>query len=238
MNLEQIVIVLCRPEESRNIGAVCRAMANNDISTLRIVGRREDYDDERVRILAIHSFPIWDNAQFFDSIKQATADCTTVAGTTRRRGKKRGKLLLPEEYAARASDVTDSGGKVALVFGNERTGLTDGEIDECTDGITIPSSDSFASLNLSHAVQIMCYHLFRQEKKRSAGSTPITLERLDKTVTKIGDDLKRIGFFSVTGRPEMEKFWRDILSRAALSEGEAQYMEKIFDKAAGLASHH
>ena len=238
MNLEQIVIVLCRPEESRNIGAVCRAMANNDISTLRIVGRREDYDDERVRILAIHSVPIWDNAQFFDSIKQATADCTTVAGTTRRRGKKRGKLLLPEEYAARASDVTDSGGKVALVFGNERTGLTDGEIDECTDGITIPSSDSFASLNLSHAVQIMCYHLFRQEKKRSAGSTPITLERLDKTVTKIGDDLKRIGFFSVTGRPEMEKFWRDILSRAALSEGEAQYMEKIFDKAAGLASHH
>ncbi len=235
MNLGQIVIVLCRPEESRNIGAVCRAMANNDISTLRIVGKREDYDDERVRILAIHSFPIWDNAQFFDSITQATADCTTVAGTTRRRGKKRGKLLLPEEYATRASDVTDSGGKVALVFGNERTGLTDGEIDECTDGITIPSSDSFASLNLSHAVQIMCYHLFRQEKKRSAGSTPITLERLDKTVTKIGDDLKRIGFFSVTGRPEMEKFWRDILSRAALSEGEAQYMEKIFDKAAGLA---
>ncbi len=238
MNLSQIVIVLCRPEESRNIGAVCRAMANNDISTLRIVGKREDYDDERVRILAIHSFPIWDNAQFFDSITQATADCTTVAGTTRRRGKKRGKLLLPEEYAQRASDVTDAGGKVALVFGNERTGLTDGEIDECTDGITIPSSDSFASLNLSHAVQIMCYHLFRQEKKRSAGSTPITLERLDKTVTKIGDDLKRIGFFSVTGRPEMEKFWRDILSRAALSEGEAQYMEKIFDKAAGLASHN
>lgn len=238
MNLSQIVIVLCRPEESRNIGAVCRAMANNDISTLRIVGKREDYDDERVRILAIHSFPIWDNAQFFDSITQASADCTTVAGTTRRRGKKRGKLLLPEEYAARASDVTDKGGKVALVFGNERTGLTDGEIDECTDGITIPSSDSFASLNLSHAVQIMCYHLFRQENKRSAGSTPVTLERLDKTVTKIGDDLKRIGFFSVTGRPEMEKFWRDILSRAALSEGEAQYMEKIFDKAAGLASHN
>lgn len=237
MNLGQIVIVLCRPEESRNIGAVCRAMANNDISTLRIVGRREDFDDERVRILAIHSFPIWDKAEFFDSITQATADCTTVAGTTRRRGKKRGKLLLPEEYAQRASDVTDAGGKVAIVFGNERTGLTDPEIDECTDGITIPSSDSFASLNLSHAVQIMCYHLFREENKRSAGYTPIPLSRLDQTVTKIGDDLKRIGFFSVTGRPEMEKFWRDILSRAALSEGEAQYLEKTFDKAAGLASH-
>ncbi len=235
MNLGQIMIVLCRPEESRNIGAVCRAMANNDISTLRIVGRREDFDDERVRILAIHSFPIWDNAQFFDSITQATADCTTVAGTTRRRGKKRGKLLLPEEYAQRASDVTDAGGKVALVFGNERTGLTDPEMDECTDGITIPSSENFASLNLSHAVQILCYHMFREKNKRSPGNTPVTLSRLDQTVTKIGDNLKRIGFFSVTGRPEMEKFWRDILSRSALSEGEAQYLEKIFDKAAGLA---
>ena len=44
MNLENIVIVLCRPEESRNVGAVCRAMANNGIHTLRIVGKKEDFD--------------------------------------------------------------------------------------------------------------------------------------------------------------------------------------------------
>ncbi len=238
MNLDNIVIVLARPEESRNIGAVCRAMANNDIHSLRIVGKRKDYDDERVRILAIHAVNLWDNAKFYNSITEATKDCTMVCATTRRRGKKRGsKLLLPEEFTELAAKSSDAkkGGKVAVVFGNERTGLTDEEVNECTVGVTIPSSDEFASLNLSHAVQIISYHLFRYTKKEFTGYTPVSLKRLDKTVEKITDDLKTIGFFSKTGRPDMEQFWRNVLSRACLSEGEAQYIEKIFHKAAGLS---
>ena len=70
--------------------------------------------------------------------------------------------------------------------------------------------------------------------KEFTGYTPITLERLDKTVNSVTDSLKEIGFFSRTGRPQMEQFWREILSRAALSEGEAKYIEMVFDKAAGL----
>lgn len=227
--------MLDRPEESRNIGAVCRGMANNGIHTLRIVGTKEQFDDTRVRILAIHAANIWDNAQFFTSITQATADCVMSAGTTRRRGQKRkGKLLLPEEFTETAEKITPQG-KVAVVFGNERTGLTDDEILECTMGVTIPSSEEFASLNLSHAVQIICYHLFRATKKEFTGYTPITLGRLDDTVDSITASLQKIGFFSRTGKPEMTQFWRTILSRAALSEGEAQYIEMIFDKAAGLS---
>lgn len=235
MNLENIVIVLCHPEESRNIGAVCRSMANNGIHTLRIVGKREEFDDERVRILAIHAAYIWDNAQFFSSITEATSDCTAVAGTTRRRGKKRkGKLLLPEEFVSITSR-TDA--KTAVVFGNERTGLTDPELLECTVGVTIPSSEEFASLNLSHAVHVICYHFFRETQKDFAGYTPIALERLDKTVSCITGNLQTIGFFSRTGKTDMALFWRNILSRAALSEGEAKYIEMIFDKAAGLSQH-
>jgi len=86
-------------------------------------------------------------------------------------------------------------------------------------------------------VQIMCYTLYRKlETPGFSGYTPVSLERLDKTVTEIADNLQKIGFFSVTGRPEMENFWKGILSRAALSEGEAAYLEKVFTKAAGLAS--
>ena len=170
MNLDNVVIVLCHPEESRNVGAVCRGMANNNIHTLRIVGKREDYDDEKVRVLAIHAAYIWEKAEFFDSITEATKDCSIAAGTTRRRGKKRkGKLLLPEEFTELAENTTASGGKAAAVFGNERTGLTDEELLECTLGVTIPSSDEFASLNLSHAVQIIAYHLFRSTQKEFTG---------------------------------------------------------------------
>jgi TrmH family RNA methyltransferase len=244
MNLKKICILLVRPEESRNIGATCRAMANNGINDIRIVGNRTDYDDKKIHILAIHAGYIWEQARFYDSITDATSDCTLSAGTTRRRGKNRkGKLLLPEEFAVKAADITgssstDNGGTVAAVFGNERTGLTDEELAECTIGVTIPSSEEFASLNLSHAVQIICYHLFREKNKNITGYTPLSLSRLDKTVRNIADNLQKIGFFSVTGRSDMEKFWRSILSRAALSEGEAQYIEKTFTKAAGLVSRY
>ncbi len=236
MKLENVVIVLSRPDESRNVGAVCRAMANNGLKTLRIVGKREDFDDERVRILAIHAANIWENAEFFDSITQATKDCVTVAGTTRRRGKKRGhKLLLPNEFASLAADTTENSGKVAAVFGNERTGLTDPELLECNLGVTIPSDDGFPSLNLSHAVQIISYHLFIENSGKLSGYTPLTLERLEKTVDVIGSSLRGIGFFSRTTDHEMKRFWRNILSRAALSEGEAQYIEQTFVKAEGLS---
>ena len=271
MNLQNIVIVLDHPDEPRNIGAACRAMANNDIKDLRIVGKKENYDEEKVHTLAIHAGYIYDNAKFFDDINVATADCTLSAGTTRRRGKNRGRLLLPEEFAEEAAKITGdsedsamprdtadspednsmprgtagspennsmprgTAGRVAVVFGNERTGLTDEQLDMCTIGVTIPSSEDFGSLNLSHAVQIMCYHLFRCKKNGISGYTPLPLERLDKTVKTIADNLQKIGFFKVTGRDDMEIFWRSVLARAALSESEAQYIEKTFCKMSGLA---
>ncbi len=272
MNLDKIIIVLTRPDECRNIGSACRAMANNGITHLRIVGKKEDYDTEKVHILAIHAAYIYDNAEFFDSITDATKDCAIAAGTTRRRGKKRKeKLYLPEEIAetidritgtaeeenggkagaikralkltklferkkSRAMEASESGQKAAIVFGNERTGLTDEEFEECTVGVTIPSCEDFPSLNLSHAVQIMSYHLFRQKNSHITGYTPLSLDRLEKTVQTIAESLKKIGFFKVTGRKDMEMFWRSVLSRSALSEGEAQYIEKVFTKAAGLVS--
>lgn len=236
MKLDDIYIILCRPDESRNVGSACRAMANMGITNLRIVGKKADYDEEKVKTLAIHAFSIWENAVFFDSIEAATKDCYVSAGTTRRRGKKRKEwLLTPDEFSTKVNDIEK--GKVAVIFGNERTGLTDEELECCTLGVKIPTDDEFGSLNLSHAVQIICYELYKHLKVPTlTGYTPITLERLSKTVTSLTDDLKKVGFFSVTGRPEMENFWTSVFARAALSEGEAQYIEKIFNKAAGLIS--
>jgi tRNA/rRNA methyltransferase len=215
-------------------------MANSSLSSLRIVGNREDYDDEKVRILAIHASPIWENATFFTSITAACSDCILCCGTTRRRGKNRkGKLLLPEEFAElvfalpKGSEGQRSA-KIAVVFGAERTGLTDAELAECTTALTIPASDEFPSLNLSHAVQIVCYELFRAARHFSRGSVPVPLSRLDETVSVITNSLKHIGFFKQTDTTDMTLFWKSILSRAALSEGEAAYLERIFIKAAGL----
>ena len=236
MKNSDVYIVLTHPDESRNIGSACRAMANMGITKLRIVGKKEDYKDRQIRILAIHAAYIWDNAEFFDSITDAVKDCVIAAGTTRRRGKRRKEwLVTPEEFSEKVKNI--SAGKIAVVFGNERTGLTDEELAECTIGVNIPSDPDFPSLNLSHAVQIMCYTLYRiLETETLEGYTPISLDRLDKTVDTIADNLQKIGFFSVTGKDDMKQFWKSLLSRAVLSEGEAAYLEKVFSKAAGLAS--
>ena len=243
MNKNQFCVILCHPDESQNIGSVCRAMANNDIQELRIIGNKTDYNEEKIRILSIHAFHLWKNAKFYNTLQQAISDCSMVAGTTRRRGKKRKEFLVfPEEFAKIIGNFPASeDSKIAVVFGNERTGLTDEELELCTIGVNIPSSQDFGSLNLSHAVQIICYTIFRQislqeENKFSTGYSPINIERLDKTVSIISDNLKQIGFFSLAGQKDMENFWRTILSRAMISEGEAQYIEKIFIKARGLAN--
>lgn len=237
MNLDCIQIVLCNPDESRNIGSVCRAMKTMGLVHLRIIGRRESYNDVNVRILAVHAASIWENAVFFPDLQSATADCVIAAGTTRRRGKKRKDwLLLPEEFAEKTAQLPD--GNIAVVFGNERTGLTDSELAQCTVGVTIPANGADGSLNLSHAVQIICYTLFRKFRIQPPGYTPVNLQRLDKTVGVIADKLEEIGFFSITGKNDTTRFWRSVLSRAALSESEAQYIEKLFCKAAGLASKH
>jgi tRNA/rRNA methyltransferase len=235
MNLSQIVIVLCNPDESRNIGSVCRAMLNMGVHRLRIVGNPDNYNIEQVKTLSIHAFSVWENAEFYPTLQEAVADCITAAGTTRRRGKKRKSwLVLPEEFVDKISDCNE--GNIAIVFGNERTGLTDEELELCTIGVTIPSSEEFGSLNLSHAVQLLCYTLYRGTTKHSSGYTPISIKRLDKTVLTISNSLEKIGFFKIAGKSDMEQFWKGVLSRAVLSESEASYIEKTFTKAAGLSS--
>ena len=232
---EQTAIILCRPDESRNIGSVCRAMKNMNISQLRIVGKKSDYNEEKIAILSVHAFDIWQNAQFFESLEAAVSDCVWVAGTTRRRGKMRKDwLLLPEEFVEKCEMFKN--GTIGLVFGNERTGLTDEELSVCNTGVIIPtnSKDGSGSLNLSHAVQVMAYTLFRKSKEFSPGYMPVSQERIEKTVNILTDNLQKMGFFTLAGRNDMEQFWQNLLSRAAISESEAKYIEKIFNKASGL----
>jgi tRNA/rRNA methyltransferase/tRNA (cytidine32/uridine32-2'-O)-methyltransferase len=159
MFLPDIVIILCRAAEPGNVGAVCRAMKNMGLSRLRIAGTaRESLDEGAIRARAVHAADIWEGAVFFDTLAAAAADCSLLAGTTRRRGRRRKQVsLAPRELAAW---FREKPGPAALVFGNERTGLEDDELDLCHIASHIPVSGGFPSLNLSHAVQIYAYELF------------------------------------------------------------------------------
>ena len=228
-----ITVILCRPEISRNIGAVCRAMANNDCYDLRIVGNKMEYDEQEILRLAIHADEIWHNARFFepsiDGLKDSVADCSIVAGTTRRMGEKRKSWgMTPEEFCSFA--WTQAAGRIAVVFGNERTGLTDEELHICSLALNIPSSKVFPSLNLSHAVQLICYTLFRTYSPQQYGYERIPYTDITAAAEHINEYLCTIGLFKHGGKEDNIRFFQEIIARAGLSTREARYLEKLFQK--------
>lgn len=152
-------IVLVRPKESRNVGAACRAMKCMGFTDLSLI-LDGIIDPSQASALAHYAGDVLDNAAVYTDLRPAIQDAVLVAGTTRRRGKRRKYFsLFPEQFAERVAAMKT--GSVAVLFGNEDTGLTDEELALCHVAVTIPTSAEFQSLNLSHAVQIICYEVLR-----------------------------------------------------------------------------
>lgn len=235
MRLQDIRVVLVRPLDPKNVGSVCRAMKTMGITSLDIVPGGS-IDPNEARRLAHNAEDVLEGARVLSDFRDSVRDAVLAVGTTRRRGRRRKYFsVLPEEMARRAAAI--SSGKVALLFGNEENGLSDGELAACHLAVHIPASPLLPSLNLSHAVQIVCYALFRElSGKGPTPYTPIDGARLDALVSTVTGSLKTIGFFSQKGPEEMGRFFHDILGRAALSEGETQHMEAVFRKICGLCA--
>jgi tRNA/rRNA methyltransferase/tRNA (cytidine32/uridine32-2'-O)-methyltransferase len=241
MLLEDVVIVLSRPGESGNMGAVCRAMRNMGLLRLRIVSPPDDLDEAVIRARAVHGAALWTEAKRFSDLESAVADCSLVIGITRRMGRRRKAITMtPRETAVY---LQTRPGPAALVFGNERTGLEGPELKLCSLASHIPADPVFPSLNLSHAVQIYAYELFSLLASslsgpagRSAAGRWIPLDRtaLNRLVRSVTDSLESLGFYRQPGREAQEEFFRDIFSRAGLTLSEGRYMGDIFAKAARL----
>lgn len=239
-DLSGFAVVLCRAEEGGNVGSACRAMKTMGLNRLVLAGC-PDYDEDRVRMMAVHAFDVYESAERFPSLGSALGGFSLSAGFTRRRGERRKAFSLSvEDLAARILDRPagkggDAPGSVALVFGNERTGLTEEEIKLCSIAAHIPSSDAFPSLNLAQAVQVACYELRRQALgERDGSAEPVTRAQADEAVSRIASHLKEIGFFKVTRDRDLSAFLRDTVERAAYTPTELRYFESVFRKAAGM----
>lgn len=233
---DRVKIVLVHPDDSGNIGAVCRSMKTMGLKQL-IIADPQEYDEHIIEVRAVHAFDIYQNAKFFPTLKEALSGVALSVGTSRRAGKKRKyRTFLPEEMCSRLCQMSD--GEAAFVFGNEEHGLTDAELAECNAVVSIPTSDDFPSLNLSHAVQIMCYHLFRSsaQKLPKRTFTPLSSSHLDQICGHLIENFRSIGFFKIDGSEEMQQFFRDIFSRAMMCREEADKLDRIFTKVAGIKS--
>ncbi|MFN7184541.1 MAG: RNA methyltransferase [Thermomonas haemolytica] len=154
---DRLRIVLVGTQHPGNIGSAARAMKTMGLSRLVLVAP-EKAPDRDTQAMAAGADDLVEAAPVFASLAEAVADCRWVLGATARSRRVQLEPLHPREAAARAVAATASG-PVALVFGRERTGLDNEELQLCHAAIHIPSDPAFPSLNLAAAVQVLSYEL-------------------------------------------------------------------------------
>ena len=165
-HLDRITIVLVRARNPSNIGAVARAMHDFGFRDLRVVN---DYavPFETARS-AVDASAILAEARAFSTVAEAVADCTLVVGTTAvgERVLQHPLRLLPEAAATIHTELARENGRVALLFGSEKTGLSNDELSHCHWLLTIPMQEHpdlrHPSMNLGQAVAVCLYELVRQ----------------------------------------------------------------------------
>lgn len=233
-DLSRYVVVLCRAEEAGNVGSACRAMKTMGLSRLVLAGC-PDFDEARVRTLAVHAADLYESALRVPGLPEALAPISLSAGFTRRRGERRKSFSMDAESFARQA-WKRPGGDVALVFGNEKSGLSAEELELCSLAVHIPSSELFPSLNLAQAVQIACYELRRAALEGRTGSyRPVARAEVEASVARACERLRDLGFFRLNQGEELRDLLRDTAERAALSPSELRYLEAFIHKMAGLA---
>jgi TrmH family RNA methyltransferase len=199
--LDRVVVVLARARNPSNIGAVARAMHDFGFPHLRVVN---DYPVpfEAARS-AIDASAVLAAATAFTNMADAVADCTAVIGTTAvgERVLQHPLRVLPDAAAEiqRHLAAQAGGGRVALLFGSEKTGLSNEELSHCHWLLTIPMEQHeelrHPSMNLGQAVAVCLYELVRNgEAAAPAGVLAATAEELERLTALFAEVLERTGY--------------------------------------------
>ena len=233
VHLDQITLILTRPKYPGNIGSVARAAKNMGIHRIRVVKRGDPDMEEiypQIHKMATHlAADVVEKIEFFQTIEEAIADATYIVGTTARFGTARRPVIDPVEMAERLIDVSQNN-HVAIVFGPEDAGLSTQELQCCHDFVAIPTSDAFRSINLSHAVMIICYELFKASLPgQDKGFTPklASSGELEGMYAQLQDMFVKIDFIN----PENPEYWmtsvRRMLSRLRLQAKEVKMIRGV-----------
>ena len=234
-----IRVVLVETSHPGNIGAVARAMKNMGLSQLVLV-RPKSFPDPEATARASGATDVLEQARVVPDLVSGIGDCGLVIATTARERDPNIRVLEVREAAVRA--VEDSGrGPVALLFGNERTGLTNDELAFANLLLRIPANPEYSSLNLAMAVQLVTYEVYRARGASYAqppralaaelGSADVPLATaadMARLYTHFATVLEEIDFRDRTasGRHLMDRI-RRFLNRAELDQNEVNILRGI-----------
>jgi tRNA (cytidine32/uridine32-2'-O)-methyltransferase len=156
-NLSHVRIVLVETSHTGNVGSAARAMKTMGLSNLYLVNPLVKPDSQSIA-LAAGASDIIGNATIVDTLDEAVSGCSLVVGTSARSRALPWPMLEPRSCGEKIVQES-AASPVALVFGRERVGLTNDELQKCHYHVAIPANPDYSSLNLAMAVQVLSYEI-------------------------------------------------------------------------------
>lgn len=227
-------VVLVRPQQEGNVGAVARAMANMGLVELRLVEPAVPVGPV-ARAFAVHSAHVLDEALRFADLDAALAGFGRVVATTAARDRLwPQQLVSPRDLPARLA-ADPPGTATALVFGPESSGLTNDELSRASLLVRIPAAPVQPTLNLAQAVLIVAWELFLARDEAApgplAGDPRATAEEVAGFGLQLETLLARIGFARDSTIAGVERDLRQLLARATPTRREVRILRGILRRA-------
>jgi len=231
------VIVLVHPQLGQNIGKAARAMLNFGLTEMRLVKPRDGWPNPDAGPAASGADLVLEQAQVFDTVEQAVADCTQIFASTVRRRDLVMPVLRPEEMA---DQIVAAAGRSAILFGRERSGLETEEVALARAIVTVPINPDFGSLNLAQAVILLAY----EWSKRSTLAQPTAKEleppaphvELDGLIVQLNQELDAKGYFHPPSRTQATKnTLRTIFTKTGWSSREVKAVRGVIRALVGPA---
>jgi tRNA/rRNA methyltransferase len=239
--LNQIRLVLHRPQSAENLGAVARVMKNFGLAELAVVapaswdgpprqggpGLARDDVLARAARLARHAGDVLDRLTVHTDLRSALGPATWTCGTTSRAAQGRPQLeprQIGEELWRRSGS-----GAVAVVFGEERRGLSDAELTLCQAVCTIPTHPDYDSMNLAQAAAVVCYEIALAARAAAPPAAPPGMEPArHATVEALWDlartVLGRTGYLNPQNPEHILAELRQVLARADPTQREVELL--------------
>ena len=228
-------IILVHPQLGENIGMVARAMANFGLAELRLVNPRDGWPSEKAISAASKADHVIEAAKVYPSLEEAVSDLEFVYATTARDRYGYKEVRSPVVAADDLRTRFRTGQKTGILFGRERTGLTNEEIALADELVTFPVNPAFASLNLAQAVLLMSYE-WMKSGLASVEDTPFDAlpqrpakkEELQGLFDHVEETLDARGYFRpAEKKPKLVENLRAILTRPSFTGTEIQVLRGI-----------
>ncbi|MEO8000517.1 MAG: RNA methyltransferase [Arenimonas sp.] len=231
-------IVLVGTQHPGNIGSAARAMKTMGLHELHLV-RPHKFPHAEASALAAGAMDVLDQAVLHESLADAIADCHFVIGTSSRRREVPLPEFLPRAAAEQLLQAGQSG-KVALVFGCERTGLENEDLQRCHATVCIPANPEYASLNLAAAVQVLAYEyriatLVIEPKLevlpnsvQELDEAPATQEDMERFFGHLGELMQEVDFHKGRSPEMVTSRLRRLYLRAEMDRREIKILRGLF----------